>query len=109
MSKIQMVRRTRVFNVDARLAPLLMRHGGYQRRDMQAQPAVVPAPAHPDRRAGEANGAAAQAKRDAAAESAGAPRKATKAKPKKLAKKSGDSEPAKKAETTQAPDMDAAE
>jgi hypothetical protein len=33
-----MIRRNRVVSVDARLAPLLERHGGYQRRDMQAQP-----------------------------------------------------------------------
>ncbi|ASK92635.1 hypothetical protein KWH04_15835 [Xanthomonas campestris pv. trichodesmae] len=109
MSKTQMVRRNRVYNVDARLAPLLVRHGGYQRRDMQAQPAVAPAPAQPDRRAVEENGAAALAKRDAAAESAGAPREATKAKPKKLAKKPGNSKSAKNAGTTQASDMDAAE
>ncbi len=43
MSKIPMIRGNRVVSVDARLAPLLERHGGYQRRDMQAQPAVEPA------------------------------------------------------------------
>ena len=37
MSKIQMTKGNRVFNVDARLAPLLQSRGGYQRRDMQAQ------------------------------------------------------------------------
>ena len=37
MSKVQMIRHNRVFNVDARLVPLLERRGGYQRRDMQAQ------------------------------------------------------------------------
>ncbi|WP_313178968.1 hypothetical protein [Stenotrophomonas sp.] len=42
MAKIEMIRRNRVFSVDARLAPLLEAHGGYQRRDMQAQPAAAP-------------------------------------------------------------------
>lgn len=37
MSKVQMIRRNRVFNVDARLAPLLERRAGYLRRDMQAE------------------------------------------------------------------------
>lgn len=52
MAKIEMIRRNRVFSVDARLAPLLEAHGGYQRRDMQAQPAAAPfaasQPAAPD-------------------------------------------------------------
>lgn len=48
MAKIEMIRRNRVFSVDARLAPLLEAHGGYQRRDMQAQPAAAPvAPPQP--------------------------------------------------------------
>jgi hypothetical protein len=42
MAKVEMIRRNRVFSVDARLAPLLEAHGGYQRRDMQAQPAAAP-------------------------------------------------------------------
>ncbi|WP_414553722.1 hypothetical protein [Stenotrophomonas forensis] len=70
MSKIQMIRRNRVFNVDTRLAPLLERHGGYQRRDMQAQPAVDPVGSQ----SVEAKRAAAQAKRNAAA----APKKTAK-------------------------------
>lgn len=45
MAKIEMIRRNRVFSVDARLAPLLEAHGGYQRRDMQAQPVAAPFPA----------------------------------------------------------------
>lgn len=45
MAKIEMVRRSRVFSVDARLAPLLEAHGGYQRRDMQAQQASFPSAA----------------------------------------------------------------
>lgn len=52
MAKIEMIRRNRVFSVDARLAPLLEAHGGYQRRDMQAQPAAAtvapPQPEAPD-------------------------------------------------------------
>ncbi len=52
MAKIEMIRRNRVFSVDARLAPLLEAHGGYQRRDLQAQPAAAPfaasQPAAPD-------------------------------------------------------------
>lgn len=64
MSKIPMIRRNRVFNVDARLAPLLERHGGYLRRDMQAQSASsLP----PDTQALGGERAAARAKRDAAA------------------------------------------
>ncbi|WP_126965808.1 hypothetical protein [Xanthomonas arboricola] len=93
MSKIQMIRRNRVMNVDARLAPLLERHGGYLRRDMQAQPL-----AQPDSHEVEAQRASAQAKRDAAA----------KAVP-KVAKKSAKKVVAKAAATPPAPEKGASE
>lgn len=98
MSKIQMIRRNRVMNVDARLAPLLERHGGYLRRDMQAQ-----LPAQPDSEEIEAKRAAAQAKRDAAAAKA-----AAKAAP-KVAKKAAKKTVAKTPATPAAPDKDASE
>jgi hypothetical protein len=103
MSKIQMIRRNRVFNVDARLAPLLERRGGYLRRDMQAQSAAGLPPKH-DSQALEAKRAAAQAKRDAAAAAK------TAAKPaKKAATKAAKKAVAKTAAITPAPNKDASE
>lgn len=94
MSKIQMIRGHRVFNVDARLAPLLERRGGYLRRDMQAQSSAKPvaAKAELDSQALEAKRAAAQAKRVAAAAAKAAPKPA-----KKAAKKAAGKSPATKA------------
>ena len=86
MSKIPMIRRNRVFNVDARLAPLLERHGGYLRRDMQAQsPSSLP----PDTQALDGEHAAARAKGDAAAAAKvqDTPTEATKKAARKAAKK----------------------
>lgn len=98
MSKIQMIRGNRVFNVDARLAPLLERRGGYLRRDMQSQSAAKPAAkAEPDSQAVEAKRAAAQAKRDAAAAAKAAPKPAKKAAKKSAAKPAAKAEPEKDA------------
>ncbi len=106
MSKIPMIRRNRVVNVDARLAPLLERHGGYQRRDMQAQSAAA---LPPDTQALEAKRAAAQAKRDAAAAAKEAAQAAGKPGPKKVAKKATKKAVAKTAASKPAPDKDASE
>lgn len=80
MSKVQMIRRNRVFNVDARLAPLLESRGGYQRRDMQAQQ-LPPGPT-PEELAAAAK-KAAEGKAQKAAQSAA--KKAAKRAPKKTA------------------------
>ncbi len=102
MSKIQMLRGNRVFNVDARLAALLERRGGYLRRDMQAQSAAKPAAATAelDSQALEAKRARAQAKRDVAAAAKAAPKPA-----KKAAKKAAPKQP----ETTAAVSKDVSE
>jgi|GEM_PF-1661777 len=105
MSKIQLIRRNRVVNVDARLAPLLERHGGYQRRDMQAQAPADLQPAQPDSQTLGAKRAAAQAKRQAAAAARAAEQTAVKQAPKKAAKKAG----AKSAASTSASAKDASE
>ncbi|USJ00862.1 hypothetical protein MUG10_00940 [Xanthomonas prunicola] len=94
MSKIQMIRRNRVMNVDSRLAPLLERHGGYLRRDMQAQ-----LPAQPDSHEIEAQRGSAQAERDAAAAK----------KVPKVAKKSAKKAVAKAPATPPAPEKGASE
>lgn len=98
MSKIQMLRGNRVFNVDARLAPLLERRGGYLRRDMQAQSAAKPAAAKAelDSQVLETKRAAAQAKRDAAAAAKAAPKPAKKATKKAAAKPAAAKAPASK-------------
>lgn len=109
MSNIPMIRRNRVVNVDARLAPLLERHGGYQRRDMQAQAPASPPPAQLDSQALEAKRAAAQAKRDAAAATKAAAQSAAKPAPQKAAKKAAKKAASKTAASTPAPDKDASE
>jgi len=88
MSKIQMIRGKRVFSVDARLAPMLERRGGYLRRDMQAQSAAKPVAtkAESDSQALEVKRAAAQAKRDAAAAAKASTKPAKKAAKKSAAK-----------------------
>lgn len=109
MSKIQMIRRNRVFSVDARLVTLLESHGGYQRRDMQAQPATAPPPVQPDTQGLEAKRAVAQAKRDAASAAKAAAQAAPKDAPKTVAKKAAKKAVAKTAATNPAPDKDASE
>lgn len=107
MSKIPMIRRNRVVSVDARLAPLLERHGGYQRRDMQAQ---APADqAQPGSQALEAQRAAAQAKRDAAAAAKKAAQDGGKPSTEKAAKKAARMAVAKTVANKPAPDKDASE
>lgn len=105
MSKVEIEKRGKVARVHTRVADMLVQRFGYQRRDMQAQSAVAPPSAQPDRHALEAKRAAAQSKRDAAEATKAAAQAAAKQAPKKAAKKAVP----KKDASTPASDKDASE